>query len=1139
MSRKLLLGLFSRPFFLLTHSNRKFIHFFFSLVLLLLLSFQFQVCHAQSLIWAKGFGNPGPLGGKIIGTGIKADAAGNTYVTGYFYATADFDPGTGTANVTSNGGADIFIAKYNALGNYVWAKSFGGTSDDDSSSITIDGNGDVYVTGYFRGTADFDPGTGAANLTSAGGADIFLAKYDGAGNYLWAKNMGGTADDISTGIAVDASSHIYITGSFNGSGDFDAGAGTASLTSLGGTDIFLTAYDGAGNYLWAKNMGGTGTDSALSVALDAGGNVYITGSFTGTADFDGDAPVASFTSMGSADIFWAKYDASGTFAWAKTIGGTGDDIGRGINVDVAGNINLTGSFSATVDFDAGAGTDDFTSYGGTDLYIAHYEASGNYVGSICAGDTGDDFGRSITTDASGNIYMLCTYFSNYFSSPANNEVAIIKVDMTGYVEWEYDITGAGDDNGNCITVDGNGNSYNTGYFNGTTYFGGGGLTSTTTNAFVAKQNSDGTYGWAGQLGRYDAIISSSASTKKVALDGSGNVYIGGYFKGSLDFDAGPGDATLTSAGDNDIFIAKYDGNGNYIWAKRIGGTGSDAGIAIAVDATGNAYVTGVFAGTVDFDAGAGTTNLSVGSAFLTKYDATGNFVWAKSFTPVTSGSSLPYAIAVDGSSNVFVTGTLSGTVDFDGSAATANLTSNGLSDVYFVRYDAAGNFGWAKNIGGSSGDNANGITMDAAGNVYVTGTFRGTVDFDAGAGSADLTSFGGYDIFITRYDALGNYIWAKNIGNPGTDATLGVATDQTNNLYITGHFYGMVDFDPGAGVGSLTSTGNSDMYIAKYDLSGNYVWAKGMGGSGTDASNNITVNGNGDVYISGYFAGTADFDPSAATANVTASGASDYFLARYDASGNYIAAKSMEATTEKNISGIVCDAGGNVFTTGYFHVSSDFDPDAPVYNLVSMFGTNDIFIAKYNLAAIPLPITLLTFDAKAQQSGVHVTWATTEELNNSYFEVQRSNDGVHFESIGKVKGCGSCQTGMQYTFDDLHPYTGTSYYRLKQIDVDGGYSYSKVVTVKYYSQPVIEISLSPNPGNGHFLMKIQNTGNRKQIQINISNASGNLVQQLHPVISTAENQISIDLSKQPAGMYFMQVIDNDGTEPTTLKVIKY
>ncbi|OQP60372.1 hypothetical protein A3860_33880 [Niastella vici] len=1134
MNRQLNLGAFSRTFILLSFSNKKSIPFFFSLALLLL----FQTGHAQSLIWAKGFGDPSSLGGKIVGTGIKADAAGNTYVTGYFYATADLDPGTGIANVTSIGGADIFIAKYDVSGNYVWAKSIGGTADDDSSSITIDGSGNVYVTGYFRGTADFDPGTGTANLTSAGGADIFLAKYDGSGNYLWAKNMGGAADDISTGIVVDASSHIYITGSFNGSGDFDAGAGTANLTSTGGTDIFLSAYDGAGNYLWAKNMGGTGTDSALAVSLDASGNIYITGSFSGTADLDGDAPAVSYTSVGNADIFWAKYDVSGTFAWAKTIGGTGDDIGRGINVDIAGNVFLTGSFSGTVDFDAGVGTANYSSYGGTDFYLAKYDASGNYAGAVTAGDTGDDFGRSITSDAGGNIYMIVTYSSN------NNDIEIIKFDVTGNPEWINDITGAGDDNGNCITVDGNGNSYSTGYFSGTTsFFGGGTLTNATlTNAFVAKQKSDGSYGWASQLGRYETVVSSVATGKKVALDGSGNVYVTGYFNGSVDLDAGPGTATFTSAGSNDIFIAKYDGNGNYLWGKQIGGSGADAGIAIAVDATGNAYVTGTFNGIVDFDAGTGTANQGLSgwfSTFLTKYDAAGNFVWAKGFSPVTSGNSLPYGIAIDGSGNVFVTGSLSGTVDFDASAATANLTSNGSFDVFFVRYDAAGNFGWANRIGGTGLENVSGITTDASGNVYISGAFNGTVDFDAGAGSATLTSNGGSDIFITRYDASGNYTWAKNIGNPGTDNSLGIATDQTNYLYITGYYYGTVDFDPGASVSSLTASGGSDVYVAKYDLSGNYVWSKSMGGSGNDVSSNITVNGNGDVYISGYFAGTADFDPSTATANVTASGTSDYFLARYNASGNYIAAKSMEATTVKNISGLVVDAGGNVFTTGYFKGTVDFDPDAPVYNLVSMNSSSDIFLAKYNLAATPLPVTLLDFDAKSQQSNVHVTFTTTEELNNNYFEVLRSNDGVHFETIGKVNGCGNCSAGMQYSFDDGHPYAGTSYYRLKQVDNNGGYSLSKIVTVKFSNQTIADVSMYPNPANGHFLLKIQNSGNSRQIQVSISNASGYVVQQLHPVIVQTENKIPVDLSKQPAGIYFIQVIDAVGGEPTTLKVIKY
>jgi len=153
--------------------------------------------------------------------------------------------------------------------------------------------------------------------------------------------------------------------------------------------------------------------------------------------------------------------------------------------------------------------------------------------------------------------------------------------------------------------------------------------------------------------------------------------------------------------------------------------------------------------------------------------------------------------------------------------------------------------------------------------------------------------------------------------------------------------------------------------------------------------------------------------------------------------------------------------------------------------------------------------------------------------------VLRSNDGAHFEVIGKVNGCTSCSTIMQYSLDDLHPYTGTSFYRLKQVDNNGRYSFSKIVTVKFSSQTIADVSLYPNPGDGQYLMKIQNNGNRKQIQVSISNISGNVVQQLHPVIVPAENKLTIDLRKQPAGMYFIQVFSTDGSEPTILKVIKY
>jgi hypothetical protein len=148
-----------------------------------------------SLLFAKGIGNEYLAGGNLNIQNIKIDASGNRYVVGNFSATADFDPSAGTANLTSAGGSDIFIAKYNSSGDYVWAKRIGGTGADQGNSLTLDGSGNVFLTGYFAGTVDFDPSASTANLISAGGNDIFIAKYNSSGDYVWANGIGGTGID--------------------------------------------------------------------------------------------------------------------------------------------------------------------------------------------------------------------------------------------------------------------------------------------------------------------------------------------------------------------------------------------------------------------------------------------------------------------------------------------------------------------------------------------------------------------------------------------------------------------------------------------------------------------------------------------------------------------------------------------------------------------------------------------------------------------------------------------------------------------------------------------------------------------------------------------------------------------------------
>ena len=356
--------------------------------------------NAQTFEWAKSFGSSL----ADYGLSIALDASGNVYTTGYFQGTADFDPGAGTANRTSAGGGDIWVQKLDASGNFIWARSFGGSLDDIGRSITVDASGNVYTTGYFQGTADFDPGAGTANITSAGNEDIFIQKLDASGNFLWAKSFGGSLADYGLSIAVDAAGNVYTTGYFQGTADFDPGAGTTNLTSEGSLDVYVQKLNSTGNFVWTKSFGGSLNDQGFSITVDDSGNVHTTGSFEGTVDFDPGAGSATRTSSGSLDVFVQKLNASGTYDWAISFGASSSDQGYSVTVDASGNVYTTGSFLGTADFDPGSGTANLTSAGPWDVFIQKINASGNFVWAKSFGGNSIDAGNAITVDASGNVY---------------------------------------------------------------------------------------------------------------------------------------------------------------------------------------------------------------------------------------------------------------------------------------------------------------------------------------------------------------------------------------------------------------------------------------------------------------------------------------------------------------------------------------------------------------------------------------------------------------------------------------------------------------------------------------------------------------------------------------------------------------
>lgn len=410
------------------------------------------------------------------------------------------------------------------------------------------------------------------------------------------------------------------------------------------------------------------------------------------------------------------------------------------------------------------------------------------------------------------------------------------------------------------------------------------------------------------------------------------------------------------------------------WAKNLAGTGYDAARTVAVDAAGNTYVAGVFSDVTDFDPGTGVQSLtSMGwDIFLLKLDTAGAFVWVKHFVPSNADiMAEPSCITLDTAGNIYMTGNFgsygtAGTLDFDPGTAVYNLSPTGsfyTTDIFVLKLNASGGFEWAKQFGGNKIDQSSGIVVDNSGNVFTTGFFRNTADFNPGTGVDNLTSSSAYgDMFISKLDNDGNFVWAKKIGAIETIRSKSIKADADGNLYTMGTFSGTVDFDPGTGVQNRTTSAgpygwsNANIFVGKYDNDGNYIWVKNMGipnniYSGDVSPMAMSVDLSGNIYTVGAFTDTADFDPGSSTANLvsflTGVSDADIFISKLNNNGDFVWAKSMGGTAGEMASNVTTDKYGNVFTIGTFGGPVDFNPSDTGEFLMTPFSqAGALFISK-------------------------------------------------------------------------------------------------------------------------------------------------------------------------------------------------
>ena len=425
------------------------------------------------------------------------------------------------------------------------------------------------------------------------------------------------------------------------------------------------------------------------------------------------------------------------------------------------------------------------------------------------------------------------------------------------------------------------------------------------------------------------------NSSRTVTDNSGNVYVVGSFA-STTITFGAITLTNASGGIADLFIVKYDPNGNVIWAKSAGGASTDYASAIAIDNNNNVCIAGSFSSASLTFGPISITNNTSGSSdiFLAKFDSLGNIIWARRAGGTISD--FCNGIAIVGNGNILITGSFASSLISFGSTV---LTNQGSTDLFVAKYDQNGNVMWAKSHGGSDWDIGLSIKSDVSGNVFVTGYFKSSaINF----GSISLTNSSGSsfsDLFLVKYDSNGNVLWAQNPQGLFNKSGNDLATDVNGNVYITGYYQG-----PTLDFGTITVTNNSpsysDSFTAKYDNNGNVIWANSTGGAFYDVGNGVSVNANGDVFVVGYFEAPSISFGSNTLVN---SGSSDIFILKFASNGTPQWGISTGGPSQDWGNHLAISNTGEIYLTGIFQSPTVTFGSTTLTNAGASF---DVWIAK-------------------------------------------------------------------------------------------------------------------------------------------------------------------------------------------------
>lgn len=707
------------------------------------------------------------------------------------------------------------------------------------------------------------------------------------------------------------------------------------------------------------------------------------------------------------------------------------------------------------------------------------------------GSNSNEIAYDIVTDNNSNHYLaggfastMLVFGNDTLINKGQMDIWVAKLDSNRNFIWAINAGGPNVDEANGIALDKNGNTYITGYFRDSATFGSIKLLGNgNKDFFIAKLDHNGNFLWAKQAGSID-----SDEGRKIAVDEDGNSYVTGTFKLTIDFH----DTTLTSKGNDDFFVVKYDSNGNFVWIQHVGNSYLDECNNIVTDNQGNFYITGRTSLNVTF--GNIPLNQTGSSAFVAKLDSGGNFVWVSANTG--TSSSFGQGITIDKENNCYVSGQFNGTPVF---GSTTLHTTTPYSDLFIAKLDASGNFIWAQQAGGKKADLAYDITTDSYGNCFVTGSVIDSVYFDS------ILLIGGNsdpDIFIAKIDSSGKFIWAHRAGGNNIDAARAISTDKYGNCYATGSYANVGTF----GDSTIVTKGSYDIFIMK--VIDEHVRLEALSDTFIHCGEQIQLQPKATYQVlTQWSPATGVSDPNILNPNFNPNQTTTYTLSATDICNTTVKSSITIEVEYDNITQDVSICKGDSFTIGnhaYFANGSYIDTIHHPAGCDSIILTNLTFINKNSI------------DKNVTQHGNTITSADSGNVSYQWIDCDKNNVEIPFQSFRSFSPPSTGNYAVIITSNDCPAVSDTS-------DCIH-FEYNAVKNIHS-----AEINIFPNPVNT--LLQIQSKHQLKTITIRSINGSILLIQTANAHTS------SMDISTLGNGLYLIE-IENIKGEITINKVSK-